>query len=141
MKRSYRPKITLAALMLFSMVVPAARALDRNDVIGTWEGESKCTVPNSPCHDEHVIYEIVGDKRSKEVFRIDAYKLVEGQRAFMGAIDCTLTAASSALTCVSHGAKEGVWEFKIDGEHMTGTLTVGPEKQLYRKISVDKHAP
>ena len=35
---------------------------DSSEVIGTWEGQSKRTIPDSPCHDEHVIYEIAPDK-------------------------------------------------------------------------------
>jgi len=35
---------------------------DNAEILGAWEGESKCTLPDSPCHDEHVIYEISADR-------------------------------------------------------------------------------
>lgn len=125
----------LLALTLLS--ASFATGIDRDGVIGTWEGESKCTVPNSPCHDEHVIYEIVGDKRKKDVFKIDAYKVLQ-QREFMGSVDCTLPSGSDILTCSAHTANQDVWEFKIVDARMEGTLVVGPQKQLYRRISLEK---
>ncbi|MBA3912653.1 MAG: hypothetical protein H0X25_02065 [Acidobacteriales bacterium] len=122
----------LTATMLF--------AIDRDGLIGTWEGESKCTVPNSPCHDEHVIYEVVGDRRKTDIFKMDGYKVVEGkQRELMGSLDCTLGVASSTLTCTGHSEKQDLWEFKIAEGRMVGTLVVGAEKQLFRKITVEKH--
>jgi hypothetical protein len=141
MKSSLGLNTALVVWVLGWLLTPAVFAIDRNDLIGTWEGESKCTVSSSPCHDEHVIYEIVGDKRKKDIFKIDAYKLVNGQRELMGTVDCTLPAGSDTLSCTSHSDKQDIWEFKIANGHMDGTLVIGAGKQLFRKVSVDKHAP
>jgi hypothetical protein len=47
----------LAGIFLFSCALAPARSKPADgaaETLGTWEGESKCTVPSSPCHDEHV---------------------------------------------------------------------------------------
>ena len=45
-----------ASLIIFAVCIPilCLRASDKN-VLGSWEGESKCVVPDSPCHDEQVL--------------------------------------------------------------------------------------
>ena len=79
----------LVFLLLGAMESFAAPPTDRKGVLGTWEGESKCTVANSPCHDEHVIYRLAADKRDPNQVRLDAYKVVDGQQQFMGTLDCS----------------------------------------------------
>jgi hypothetical protein len=56
----------------------ASGARDLAEVAGTWEGESSCQVANSPCHDEHVIYEIAEEKEGKA--KIEGYKIVNGEK-------------------------------------------------------------
>jgi hypothetical protein len=51
----------------------ASGTSDLAEVVGTWEGESICQVANSPCHDEHVIYEIAEEKEGKA--KIEATRL------------------------------------------------------------------
>ena len=55
----------LAAIFVFSCASAPAQSKPVDgaaEILGTWEGESKCTIPDSPCHDEYVIYEIAPDK-------------------------------------------------------------------------------
>lgn len=102
-------------------------------VIGSWEGQSICTVKDSPCHDEHVVYEI---QRSGTGLKIDAYKMVNGEKDFMGALPCTFDASTSLLHC----SNPGDWNFKISGAHMEGTLHLTDSaKTLYRRVTLDKH--
>jgi len=109
-------------------------------VIGTWEGESKCTVPDSPCRDEHVIYIIKPDQNGSGL-TMQADKVVNGERQNMGTLRCRYDPAGKRLTCVTEGARSGDWVFIISGDTMTGTLTLRNEHQLYRRIRVTRQAP
>jgi hypothetical protein len=110
-------------------------------IIGTWEGESKCTVPDSPCHDEHVLYRIAADKKNPAQLTIDADKIVNGSPQFMGTIFCQYHADRATLICTGNTPKQDDWQFHITADTMTGTLTIGAEKQLYRRIEVHKTRP
>jgi len=113
-------------------------ASDNAEVVGTWEGESKCTVPNSPCRDEHVVYRIAAKKDNPATLTIDADKIVDGSAQFMGSLDCEYRANRSILSCTAHTPKQDDWEFQVSGEAMTGTLKLGVEKTLYRRVTLRK---
>lgn len=102
-------------------------------VAGTWEGSSLCTVPSSPCRDEHVVYRIKPEGDSPMKFAIDADKIVNGQEDFMGTIHCTYTAEKKELFCDTSGD----WRFAVEGDAMTGTLHL-KDGTLYRNISVHR---
>jgi hypothetical protein len=57
---------------------------DNGEILGAWEGESKCTLPDSPCHDEHVLYKISADKNVSSGLKMDGYKVVNGERRVHG---------------------------------------------------------
>ena len=109
-------------------------------ITGTWEGESKCMVPTSPCHDEHVVYEIKEDAKAAGHFSIDAYKIVSGERAFMGTLPCRYPSDDGTLRCVGH-RPDDIWIFTVTGDHMAGTLTVGAERQLFRRVQIARSKP
>ncbi len=123
----------IALLLVFATIALAA---DSASPLGTWEGESLCTVPNSPCHNEHVVYEIKADPKAQGNITIDAFKIVKGEKLFMGALSCLWKVAGSTLSC--HYREDDDWSFKITGNEMKGTLHINRERQLYRKISVTK---
>ena len=110
---------------------------ETDTIAGIWEGDSKCTVPDSPCHDEHVVYDIKSDPKAGGHFTVDAYKIVTGQRDFMGALDCQFTPAEHVLRCVGR-RPDDIWTFTVSGRSMGGTLTIGAEKQLFRKVAVSR---
>src|SRR5262249_17617784 len=91
----------LAALCVPGFFAPSSASAqkDRLDVLGEGEGESKCMVPDSPCRDEHVIYEITRAKDAKNDLLAAGYKLVNGERQFMGTLVCHLDAGRATLTC------------------------------------------
>jgi hypothetical protein len=127
----------LARIMLMLLVALSfARAEEPSPAIGTWEGESLCTVPSSPCHNEHVVYEIKADPKSPGNVIIDAFKIVSGEKLFMGALGCTWRSIESSLAC--HYREDDDWSFKLTGNKMEGTLHIKKDRQLYRKISVTK---
>ncbi|HVZ18346.1 MAG TPA: hypothetical protein VG897_14595 [Terriglobales bacterium] len=105
-------------------------------VIGTWEGDSVCTVPGSPCHDEHALYRIKPDKDDPDKITLEAFKVVDSRPQFMGNISCRYDAEKQILTC--NGTKRDVWSFNVAEGSMDGTLTVGKDKQVYRKITLKK---
>jgi hypothetical protein len=120
--------LLLAATLLLLLQAPQSAA---PSVAGAWEGSSLCTVPNSPCHDEHVVYHIKPDAKESARFLIDADKVIDGKEEFMGTIECIFTAEKSELYCDTAGD----WRFTVKEGTMTGTLNL-KNGTLYRKVSV-----
>ncbi len=132
------PFTALMGLVLYSSAWSLAPApAGGSAVLGTWEGESKCTVPDSPCHDEHVIYQIMAAKDSPDKVRVDAYKVVDRREIFMGTLDFVCR-AGMPLSCTCDTPRQDRWEFQVSGDSMTGTLTIDNGKTLYRKITLRK---
>jgi len=101
------------------------------DVLGTWEGESKCTIASSPCHEEHVIYEI-GRVPNSDELTVTMDKVVDGERDTMGSLACLLQ--ENILKCTYHTSH---WDFVVKDRQMNGTLKLA-DGTLYRRISVTK---
>jgi hypothetical protein len=141
-----RIRSLLAAAILLSPNAAAAQK-PTGSIEGTWEGESICTVRDSPCHDEHVIYEISPDSPiesspnrlgSPREWKIDAYKIVDGKKDFMGTLPCSYEAQKQTLSCITKTRTEGYWEFIFAGEKFNGTLHLGRDKTLFRKVSAKR---
>lgn len=124
----------LTILIFCSIATVAAPASDKA-VIGSWEGDSKCTVPSSPCHDEHVLFQISADKKDPFQLNLDAYKMVEGSPEFMGTLACHYESKVGALSCTSSTQEKDDWEFHVTGDAMAGRLLVDG-KTLYRRITL-----
>jgi hypothetical protein len=110
------------------------------EILGTWEGESKCVMPSSPCRDEHVVYEIAEEKTATATLKVDGYKIVNGERQFMGTLRCNYNASAKNLSCTFRGKDNDDWEFILSGDTLQGTLTTESGKTLFRKITVKKKA-
>jgi len=117
----------------FSQVKP-----EWKDVIGTWVGESTCVVPESPCHDEQALYRIKPDKDDPDKITLEGFKVVDKKAQFMGNLSCKYAPDDKVLTCAGNTPKRDVWIFQVAEGTMDGTLTVGKEKTLYRKITLKK---
>jgi len=107
------------------------------DVIGTWVGTSTCTVPSSPCHDEQALYRIKPDRNDPDKLQLEGFKVVNNRPEFMGYLACTYAADEKVLTCLDP-AKHGVWTLNVTDTGMDGTVTVGKEKTVYRKITLQR---
>src|SRR4249920_3319794 len=98
-------RITMRKVLIFVTFLACVPAWCRpgsdKGVIGAWEGESKCMVPDSPCHDEHVLYQIAEDKKDPFQLKIDAYKIIDGAPEFMGTVTCHYQSKVGALSCTS----------------------------------------
>ena len=129
------PCIAFATCVCATANASAPSANDLTEVLGTWEGESICQVANSPCHDEHVIYEIADEKGK---VKIEGYKVVKGEKQGMGTLLCDYRSAEHILTCAPTEGTPSVWTFRIKDETMSGTLVLAEGKTLYRKMSLKR---
>ena len=126
-------KTKLSAQILFSMLLAASCYAVVDGLAGSWSGESICTIRDSPCHDEQVIYHIT-EPDSAGKLTIQADKVVNGQPQDMGALDCTFDKAASLIICQM---PQGKWEFKVTGNTIKGTLKT-PDGRLFRNVSLKK---
>ena len=133
-----------AICLLLSIFTPStaiATALPKSpgpSILGTWEGESKCASADSACRDEHVIYRIATVRHVPGKLALHTYKVVKGQLIFMSTLECVRHSDQATLSCIGNTPKKDAWEFTVSGRTMTGTLTVGEEKTVYRRINVKK---
>lgn len=130
-------KLIFAAAPLLAFAVFAQR--HENTIAGTWEGDSICVIRDSPCHDEHVVYEISRNSTQKTPgtsldWKMDAYKIVSGEKQSMGSLRCSFDEAKKNLSCLTKTRTEVDWEYFLDGDTLHGTLQTGPEKTLFRKV-------
>lgn len=114
--------------VLISVILPIVAGLS-----GNWTGESVCTIKDSPCHDEHVIYR-VEEPDADGKMKIQMDKVVKGKAELMGTVNCTFENTASTITCT---IQSSVWRFTVNGDRMEGTLT-REGGQIYRRISVKK---
>lgn len=131
-------RLYLSGLLFLGALSGFALDDEPSPAIGTWEGESVCTVANSPCHDEHVIYEVAPDTNVPGKLNLNAYKVVNGEKQFMGTLNCGWQKSDNVLSCTDKGRYVDDWEFDVTATEMKGTLHIGKERQLYRKVSVKK---
>lgn len=126
-----------ALFLLVAFAAASGSPRDNSEILGAWEGESKCTVRDSPCHDEHVIYEIAADKDASGGLKMDGYRVANGERVFMGTLRCEYQEAKKVLSCTSRGKDSDDWEYTLSGDTLEGTLTING-KTLYRKITTKR---
>jgi hypothetical protein len=107
------------------------------EILGTWEGESKCTIPSSSCHDEHVVYEIALEEAATSSLKMDGYKIVKGERQFMGTLRCDYNPSKKNLSCTFRKDYDD-WNYTLSGDTLQGTLRIDGGKTLYRRINVKR---
>jgi len=128
---------TIAVLLLTAAAWPRP-ASGAAAVTGSWEGDSKCTIADSPCHDEHVLYQIAEDKKDPWQLNLDAYKVIEGAPEFMGTLTCHYQAKAGVLSCTSSSREKDDWEFHVMGETMSGRLLLDGGKTLYHRVALHR---
>lgn len=134
------PMIRRALLLIFCCCLPRAWGQSAKElavVVGSWQGESKCMVSGSPCHDEQVLYQISTNRKDPDHLNLDAYKIVDGAPDFMGTLACQYRPKQSSLSCTADTSKQDDWEFHVFGDSMSGTLKIEGGK-LYRVIKLRK---
>ena len=129
---------TLFLVVVFCCALRPAWPQSVKTVIGSWEGDSKCSVPNSPCQDEHVLYQIAQDKKDPWQLNVDGYKVIDGAPEFIGTLTCQYQPKSGGLSCTSSSKEKDDWEFHVFGDAMSGKLIIDDGKTLYRRITLRK---
>lgn len=118
--------------ILFSIAFSMATMLTIG-LAGNWTGKSICTITNSLCHDNHVIYRVTKpDSDGKLKIQMD--KVVGGKPKLMGTLNCMFDKEVATITCP---VNDDIWKFVVAGNKMEGTLTLA-DGRLYRRISVTK---
>jgi hypothetical protein len=125
-------------IIFFVCIMALSVAASDKAVLGSWEGDSKCTVADSPCHDEHVLYQISEDKRNAFQLNLDAYKMVEGNPEFIATLACSFEPKAGVLSCTSSTREKDDWEFHVTGNAMAGRMMIDDGKTLYRRIVLHK---
>lgn len=137
--------LPFAATLLFPLALFSQTFA--GSIAGTWEGESICTIRDSPCRDEHVVYEISrnatpqnasADARAALDWKMKAYKIVNGEKQSMGTLYCSFGEKKNNLSCLTKTRTEVDWEYFLDGDKLSGTLQIGQEKTLFRKVTAKR---
>ncbi len=130
--------ILLFAFGLFALGTPLSLHASDKAVLGSWEGDAKCAMPDSPCHDEHVLYQITEDRKDSFQLNLDAYKVIEGAPEFMGTLTCRYDGKAGVLSCTTSTREKDDWEFHVTGDTMAGRLMTDDGKTLYRRITLHR---
>src|SRR5258708_12571091 len=70
--------LAAAACVVLSICTSSSSTSAANaKLLGTWEGESKCTATDSACHDEHVIYRIATVKHIPGKLALHGHKVLK----------------------------------------------------------------
>ena len=133
---SLRPCIAFVACSGAAVWANIAGASDLGKVVGAWESESICQLANSPCHDEHVIYEIAEDIGAAGEIKIEGYKMK--RKAVDGHVAVRLPKRGHVLTCAPKEDKPSDWTFQIKDGTMSGPLVLPEDKTRYRKMNLKR---
>ena len=101
---------------------------------GDWTGTSLCTDLKAlpACHDEKVIYHIT--KVSDDKVHVAADKIVDGKPVPMGEFDMDVHGNRLTSEMTNRNGQRALWDFTVDGDHITGTLKLLPGNEVVRKI-------
>jgi hypothetical protein len=124
----------LMTCVVVGLLAASAQAASDSGFVGSWEGESKCMVADSPCRDEHALYRIFADKQTHSQLKIDAFKIVGDAPDFMGTLICHHADGESNVKCTANTPRHDEWKFHIEGNTLSGTLTLDNGATLYRRI-------
>lgn len=122
--------IVVATILI---ALPVVAGADVAVLVGTWRGESLCTVKPSACHDEIVVYHIAKAGRPDTV-AVNANKVVAGKEQPMGVLECAWDAPQKTLSCP---IPLGTWVYHVEGREMRGTLTL-TDGTLFRRVSAHR---
>ena len=134
--------VAVAATACAQNVAPKpAQSTKIDEIVGDWNGESKCTGTNPNCHDEVVVYHLTRSKTDAAKINVSADKIVDGKPDNMGDFDMAFDPEKMTLTvefAFQRSGGKGVWLFTIDGNKMDGTLTNYPEKLVSRNVHLGR---
>ena len=110
-----------------------------SSVIGTWHGESICVGNHPACKKEEVVYRFEEVSGKPGVVTLPADKIIDGKRVPMGSLEFQYDEAKGTLSCeFTRRQTHGLWEFKLTGDKMEGTLVLFPDKSVARRVKVTR---
>jgi hypothetical protein len=127
-----------ALISVFVLCLLAAAMVPvRGPSFGEWTGTSLCVGERGACKDEIVVYRFEPIPNRPDHFMLFGDKILEKKRVPMGKLEFVFDPRANRLTCeFRRGYTHGLFEFKIAGDDMTGTLITLPEKTVRRDIKV-----
>jgi len=128
--------LSLATLLL---LIPIQSANPAAAILGVWRGTSLCVdkARDTACRDEQTIYTVDSAATPRGPVRMQADKIVNGQRLDMGTLELHLDSKSSAwsMTMNSRSGSANRWSFEAKGDSLIGTLVELPSNRLIRRVS------
>ena len=137
----HRRQGSLAILIGLCVSATAFAAAPRAAFLGTWKGTSTCVKgPEFPsCHDEVVVYEVKESARGGDAVTLDGFKIVDGEKQFMGDLEFTWDAGQEAWVCeLTTPRVHALWTFFVRGDELAGTLVDLPSKHLIRNVAAKR---
>ena len=107
-------------------------AQEDSHLFGDWTGESVCTVKESSCRDEKVIYHI-SKGSDPTIVNINADKIVFGKAVNMGTLEFKYDKVTGSLVNSEHGR----WELILRERKIEGALTLANGTR-YRRITLHR---
>ena len=101
---------------------------------GVWRGESKCMTDAPACHDEQVVYTIEPIPGDATQVTVRADKIVDGKSITMGVGPWTY---DSKLQALSFEPNHRLWDLRMHGDHIEGTLTM-PDHVVFRRMTLTR---
>ena len=118
----------------------ASPGLAQNALVGTWRGTSTCV--NKPafpaCKDEVVVYLARPLVPPTDSVLLSADKIVNGVRENMGDLRYGRHSAGTWRAEFKNSRVHLLWELRIEGDSITGTLTDLPSGRLARRVSLQR---
>jgi hypothetical protein len=105
-------------------------------LLGDWKGDSICTMAESSCHNEKVVWHVarVPDKPGWISIRGD--RLDNGKPVSMGTLEFKWEPESQTITCE---IPQGIWRLTLSGSRLEGTL-IRPDKAVFRRVFLQRAA-
>jgi hypothetical protein len=130
--RWFSPSVLCQPDAVPSIVLPPA-------IFGTWKGESICVGNRSACKNEVVVYRFEAVAGKRGVVLLLADKIIDGKRVPMGKLELRHDESKGELSGeFTIGQTHGLWQFRVKGDSMEGTLELLPDRELVRRVNVKR---
>lgn len=139
--------VLIASLLLLLAPAPAPAASTRpagpaSAILGVWRGKSICTDRKvaPACKDESVVYTVVPvTPPSPQKVLLKASKIVAGKAEPMGDLEFTWEPKKGIWQSEFKNARvHAMWNLRVDGSDMAGTLVDIPSKSIVREVQVHR---
>ncbi len=132
--------VVTLALSVHTTGLRAARATAAqppSSVIGSWRGVSICVGDHPACKNEDVVYRFEPITEEPGSVMLFADKVIDGKREPMGKLKFQYDEGKGTVSGeFTRRQTHGLWEFRVDGDTMEGTLVLLPDKSIGRRVKV-----